>query len=88
MNVLYQKKFLKDLANIPSKRRVHIERFVFEDIHTLTTIFETGKVESMTGYSGFYKIRFGNYRVGLKIVNDVVSFERVLHRREIYRYFP
>ena len=88
MTALYQKKFLKDLAVIPSERRTQIEQFVFEDVPKYVSIFDCGKVEQMTGYPGYYKIRFGNYRIGVKIADNTVSFERVLHRKEIYRYFP
>lgn len=42
----------------------------------------------MKGYIGFYKIRFGDYRIGLKVEGDVVILERTLHRKDIYRYFP
>jgi mRNA interferase RelE/StbE len=61
---------------------------VFEDVPEMNSIFESGKVETMTGYPGYYKIRFGNYRGGIKIDNDTVSFERALHRKDIYRFFP
>ena len=88
MNVRYQKRFLKDLARIPSKRRKRIEQFVFDEVPSLGAISESGKVEQMTGYPGFYKVRFGDYRIGLKIQNDTVFFERVLHRKDIYRFFP
>jgi mRNA-degrading endonuclease RelE of RelBE toxin-antitoxin system len=30
----------------------------------------------------------GNYRLGLIIEAETVIFVRVLHRKEIYRYFP
>ena len=42
----------------------------------------------MKGYANFYKIRFGDYRLGLQIINDRIICERVLHRKEIYGYFP
>lgn len=88
MNIEYRKTFLKDLSQIPSQQRRVIEKFVFEYVHGLKSIFETRKVESMHGFPTFYKIRFGSYRVGLRILDDKVIFERVLHRKEIYRYFP
>jgi mRNA interferase RelE/StbE len=84
----YRKRFLKELADIPSHHRTPIEEFVFETVPNLKTIFESGKVEAMTGYPGYYKVRFGDYRIGLSIVADTVIFERVLHRKEIYRHFP
>jgi mRNA interferase RelE/StbE len=42
----------------------------------------------MKGYPGYYKVRFGTYRVGIKLENDTLILERVLHRKEIYKFFP
>ncbi|HBY75652.1 MAG TPA: plasmid stabilization protein, partial [Cyanobacteria bacterium UBA11148] len=36
----------------------------------------------------YYRIRVGDYRIGIVINEDVVVFVRVLHRKEAYRYFP
>jgi len=43
----------------------------------------------MQGHKGFYKVRFGAYRLGLR-AEGAVSLEVmvVAHRREIYRLFP
>jgi mRNA interferase RelE/StbE len=88
VKIKYQRRFLKELARIPPKRRKQIEQFVFKELPGMDSIFESGKVEKMTGYPGFYKVRFGDYRVGIRIKDDTVSFERVLHRKDIYRFFP
>lgn len=49
-----------------------------------------GRVQKLTGYPDYYKIRFGDYRVGLQLdaATEQITFLRVLHRREIYRRFP
>ena len=88
MKVTYRKRFLKDLSRIPFKHRVRIEQFVFEQVPKSKTVLKSGKLERLTGYPDYYKVRFGNYRVGLKVLDDNVLFERVLHRKDIYRYFP
>ncbi len=88
MKTAYRKRFLKDLAVLPAGVRARIETFVFETVPGADTLAETGKIEKMRGYEQCYKARFGNYRVGLIVRNDTVYFERVLHRRDIYRYFP
>lgn len=88
MRIEYRKRFLKELASVPANSRLSIEQFVFETFPKMKTIFESGKIESMKGYSGYYKIRFGDYRVGFHIENNTVIFERVLHRKEIYSHFP
>ncbi len=88
MTVEYRKRFLKELARIPSSIRKEIETFVFEEFVKYDTIFESKKVEQLKNYPGFYKIRFGDYRLGIKKDGDTIIFERALHRKDIYRYFP
>jgi mRNA interferase RelE/StbE len=88
MQIEYRKKFLKQLADLPASVRPKIEQFVFEDLTKATSIFELGKIEKMQGYDGFYKARFGDYRVGLMVKDDVVVVATVMHRKEIYKFFP
>ena len=88
MRILYHKNFLKDLAGIPTKQRKKIEDFAFIDINKATTFQAIGKVEKLTGFKHNYKIRFGDYRIGLHFKDDVLTFERVLNRKEIYRHYP
>ncbi len=88
MNVQYRKRFLKELAKIPSGTRLKIEQFVFHTLPQANTFNESGAIEKMQGYSSFYKIRFGSYRVGIRFEDNVCTLERVLHRKEIYRFFP
>jgi len=88
VNVEYRKRFLKELADVPETQRHEIERFVFGELPRFRSILESRKIERLRGYPGFFKIRFGDYRVGLRLENDTVVLERVLHRKDIYRYFP
>ncbi|MEM9215017.1 MAG: type II toxin-antitoxin system RelE/ParE family toxin [Cyanobacteria bacterium P01_F01_bin.150] len=41
----------------------------------------------MTAKGSFYRIRIGDYRIGIIVTGDVVSFIRVLHRKDMYRSF-
>ncbi len=89
MQVTYTKTFLKDLAKVvPVKRRKQIEKFVFEDLPVLSSIENAGNVEKMTGYKNHYKVRFGDYRVGIFKNNSTLELQRVLNRKEIYKFFP
>ena len=88
MKIEYRKKFLKELSKIRTGERLRIESFVFKELPKANSIFELGRVEKMKGYPAYYKIRFGSYRIGLRIKNDKVILERALHRKDIYRYFP
>ena len=82
MKIEYRKKFLKELSKIHVKERLRIESFVFEDLPKADSIFELGNIEQMKGYPSCYKIRFGQYRIGLKVEDDLVILERALHRKD------
>ena len=82
------RKNLKELAKIPAHTRRDIEVFAFEEVLQLDSIAQSGKIEKLKGYTNYYRVRFGSYRVGLQVEGDTVTFERTLHRKEIYRFFP
>lgn len=88
MKIHYSKKFLKQLARIPSDIRTKIELFVFEELPCATSVAETGKIEKMQGYDIYYKARFGAYRVGIRIEQNALMLEVVMNRKEIYKFFP
>ncbi len=82
--------FLKDLAKLPKAIRLVVERFAFEDLPATENPYAHPKVEKLKGYKDFYKARFGDYRVGMRLIKDsrVVELWCVKHRKEIYRHFP
>ena len=88
MKVEYQKKFLTQLAKLPADVRTQIEQFVFEELPECSNIGEAGNIEKLSGYLGFYKIRFGNYRIGAKLEKRSICLKIVMHRKDIYRFFP
>ena len=88
MKIRYRKSFLKELSKIPSGTRSKIENFIFNELPNANSLFEIGTIEQMKGYPLYYKVRFGSYRIGLKMEDDTVILEKTLHRKDIYRYFP
>ena len=88
MKIEYRKKFLKELSKIPIGERLRIEHFVFKELPKANSIFEIGNIEQMKDYPSYYKVRFGQYRIGIKLKDGIVILERALHRKDIYRYFP
>ena len=89
MKLIYSKTFLKDLAKVvPVKRRVQIEEFVFEELPKFSSIEAVGNFEKMRACRGYYKIRFGDFRIGVFSNDATVELKRVLNRKEIYKFFP
>lgn len=88
MNVKFRKSFLKDLAKIPKPNRHQIEKYVFDIMPSTNNFHDLLRIEKLQGYKTFYKIRFGDYRVGLRKLKNDLIFERVLHRKDIYKFYP
>lgn len=67
MQLIYNKKFLKDLASIPSKQRIKVEKLVFQEIITYKHLSEIKNIKKLQGYELYYRIRIGDYRIGLNL---------------------
>ena len=57
-------------------------------IESVETVRQVGNITRLRDKADFYRIRIGHYRIGLKLQENVVHFVRILHRKDIYRYFP
>jgi mRNA interferase RelE/StbE len=64
--VEYTKRFLKELSALPKEIRSQAEDIVFEELLT-SNPFSLGFLERMRGYPDKYKIRLGDYRIGITI---------------------
>lgn len=85
----YKRSCIKDLANIPTSYQDKISKIIFEDIPESNNIWECGlDISPMKGYPDYYRIRFGKYRIGLKIIEGIIKFYRIKSREEIYSVFP
>ncbi|CCI15259.1 MAG: type II toxin-antitoxin system RelE family toxin [Microcystis panniformis] len=87
--VEYTKRFLKELASLPQDIQSSIRLIVFQELEA-DNPYELGYLKKMKGYKDKYKIRIGDYRVGLTLdkKNQKIICQRVAHRREIYKTFP
>ena len=89
MQVEYRQLFLKDLKKL-KKQSVYkrIMELAFEILPNTEELQDLTNVKALKGYPNRYRIRVGDYRVGIEVHRDKVEMMRVLHRREFYRYFP
>jgi len=87
--VEYTKTFLKELAQLPKEIQSRGEEIAFKELPSENP-FEIGYVEQMTGYRDKYKIRIGNYRMGITVIKNekLIICQRIAHRKDIYRVFP
>jgi mRNA interferase RelE/StbE len=88
MNVQFRESFHKDLRRIRDKDLLNRVKNIIEIVEQATDLSAVPNLERLKGWSTYYRIRIGDYRLGLAVEENVVTFVRFLHRRDIYRYFP
>jgi len=88
VKIQFRESFERDLKKIKNPPLLkQIKKLIFK-IESCSALTEIPNVKKLAGGNNFYRIRLGDYRVGLYVGKSVVEFVRVLHRKEIYRYFP
>jgi mRNA interferase RelE/StbE len=89
LKVQYRQTFLKDLKQLKSSESYQrIYELAFTTLENINSLDEILDIKAMKGYPNRYRIRIGNYRLGIEVNGDLIEVMRVLHRREFYRYFP
>ena len=89
MRVLFTRSFAKDLRKHRKNRRIlnQVQKII-ENAEQAEVISELTNLKQLKAEGRYYRIRTGDYRIGVTIENDEITFVRVLHRKEIYRFFP
>ena len=63
-------------------------RQIIQEVEEAPDIRSIRNLKKLKAQGSHYRIRMGDYRLGLVIEEDTVCFVRFLHRGEIYKYFP
>lgn len=87
MKVTSTKHFEKHLKKCPvdiQKRFVEI----YDLMVKAKKLQEIPSLEKLKGYTTFFRVRIGNYRLGFEVIQDNIELLAIMHRKEIYRFFP
>jgi len=91
MKITLKKTFLKDIQKVSEPQKSQVKIFL-EELHEKPSISESShnikKLKGEKTKGDFFRIRFGEYRLGYEKREDEIIIYRILHRKEIYRYFP
>ena len=88
MNVEPTRLFRRDVRQLGSAQiRRRLDR-VIQELIEADNITNVAGVERMTAPGLHYRIRIGDYRLGVTMVGETVVLRRFLPRGEIYKRFP
>ena len=88
MIVEFSRLFLKDLDKITQPQIKANISSIIDQITKALTLSEIHNIKKLKGHNQTYRIRSGDYRIGINVENNVVGFGRVAHRKDIYKIFP
>ena len=88
MKTLYEKSFGRDLKKIKDKRLLKQVQKIIAQVESATSLTDLQNVKNLEGYTTYYRIRVGEYRIGIEVLEGQVIFVCFLNRKDIYRYFP
>ena len=89
MRTAFYKSFDRDLKDLKKNRQVlgRIQDAI-EEVEEADDLRELPSLKKLSGGGDYYRIRVGDYRIGVALEDETVAFVRCLHRKDIYRYFP
>ncbi|MGP8214393.1 MAG: type II toxin-antitoxin system RelE family toxin [Bacteroidia bacterium] len=88
MKVEFTRNFEKQLDHLRDKSlKDEIARIVLLVINS-KSLEHIPNLKKLKGFKSAYRIRTGNYRIGIVFQNGTVYFMAFAHRKDIYRIFP
>ena len=79
--------FGKDLRGIHPNYHRKVAQII-EDMEDATDIRQIHNLEPCEGTTNAYRIRMGDYRIGIYVENDIIKVKRIGKRGDFYNYFP
>jgi mRNA interferase RelE/StbE len=89
MIVEFDKSFSKSLDKIKDSTILHRIETTLLKLEKAESLKDIRNLKRLTGFKSYYRIRIGNYRLGLEqIDNKTVRVIIIAHRSDIYKKFP
>ncbi|OWY22520.1 plasmid stabilization protein [Sphingobacteriales bacterium UPWRP_1] len=88
MEVIFLKSFSKDISQIKDHQIKPLVKLAIEQVEQAQTPQNIDNLKKITGFKNAYRIKIKDYRMGIFIEKNRVTFIRIVHRKDIYRLFP
>jgi mRNA interferase RelE/StbE len=88
MNLAFTRSFAKDLRQIRDTSVLERLQEIIWAIEAAASVQDLKNLKKLSSESRHFRFRLGDYRLGLIIEGDTITLVRILHRKDIYRYFP
>lgn len=88
MKVEFLSHFNRDLDKIRNQNiKLAVQKVILK-FESAQNISEIPNVKKLSGHKSAYRIRIGDYRIGIFVDGRTAEFARIIHRKDIYKLFP
>lgn len=87
MKIIFEKKILKDIECLDVNTSKKLKETIL-NIKLLENHLKIKNIKKLSWYKNYYRIRIWDYRLWLRIENNICCFIRIKHRKDIYNVFP
>jgi len=88
MQIEFTKKFGRQVDKYHDKKVRKNLSEVIDNILEAKNISKIKNLKKLKGQKRFYRIRMGDFRIGIALENNKVILAAFDHRADIYKYFP
>ena len=88
MKTSFLSQFAKDIEKIRMQSVKDDIATAIEQVEQADSLSSVINLKKLKGFKTAYRIRIGNYRIGVFVDGETVEFARVVHRRDVYKVFP
>ncbi len=88
MEVDFASTFLKTLKKTKNSDLLQKFHEAIEDVICANKLEEIKNIKKLVGFKYHYRIKVQEYRIGIEVIDNIVRFLVVLHRKDIYKKFP
>jgi mRNA interferase RelE/StbE len=88
MKLGFTKKFDKQISKLNSQKLKDEVASIIEEAEKASNFSGIKNVKKLSGFKYHYRIKLGNYRIGLFLNGDILEFAAFDDRKDIYKHFP
>ena len=88
MQVRFTKVFLKEVDQHTNAKLAYSVNNIIQSIKSAGSLAAIPNMKKLGGHKNAYRVRTGDYRIGILMEDNTVVFSRFMHRKDIYKFFP
>ena len=88
MKIQFEKRFLKDIKLLKDKNLKEEILTIISQVENAKKLDEIKNLKKLKGFKNCYRIRTGDFRIGIYFQSNIIEFVVFGHRKSFYRYFP